>query len=906
MNAKASFALAFSLHPATDKKAAFLIRPVLGIPHADFFQIKKERRNFYLDFLQEVCSDAELLQALVREECYFLGLSLLSEQVKTACFNQFRISAKQAFSILQKLHHYRRFIFKKNYLQFDPDTSVNFLYQVKKNGNASASVEGAVKIQEEKIPVAALQELFISDKAFCLYEDRLYPIFPHVHPRWLHKVYPFSWELQGRDWQDFEEDFAVLPPAGSPQILWDFPKESMEASSPSILPILEISDASGCFANLKLQYEGLGEIDFQSLVKKVQNVSRNMQEEMQWEKDLCDAGYRKKKMGHTHYFCSPEKVYEVLQFLLELGWTVRDSQKRKLRPVTEKKLLVSVQDNSQWEIEGGIRFGEKQISLAESVLQLKLGKKILSLDENEIGLVDASLAAMPLENWCVSAKESISFPANALGEVCSWLEDVSAEFKNEKTQRIFEAFQNKESLPKIDVKKTFQGTLRPYQETGVGWLWLLYQNKLGGILADEMGLGKTVQILAFCAAAKPKLPILIVVPASLVFQWKKEAEKFLPKIGVAVYAGANRDSQILSNPHISVILTSYSILRQDFDSIFSAMEFSCIFLDEAQYIKNPESRIFKYVCRLNAPARFSITGTPIENRSLDLWAQFHFIMPSLLGGKQKFLSSSLDISNLRKKIAPFLLKRKKKEVAKEFPQKFIQEIWLEMEESQQALYQSWAAAIKKKLANAVENEGVGKNRLGILEGILRLRQICCHPSLAAADQGSYPSAKLEQLLWDVEEITARGQKVIIYSQFTAMLQIINGYLSAFSENVLILDGSSKNREMLVKQFQENEKKKIFLISLKAGGVGLNLNRADYVILFEPWWNAAVENQAMDRAHRLGREKPLFIKRYILASSIEENMEVLKQKKQQIADQLFIDDELSKVSIDELFDLLIRS
>ena len=463
------------------------------------------------------------------------------------------------------------------------------------------------------------------------------------------------------------------------------------------------------------------------------------------------------------------------------------------------------------------------------------------------------------------------------------------------------------------VGKNFRGTLFPYQIEGLQWLKFLDEGGFGGLLADEMGLGKTVQLLAFFSQLSTSGPILIVVPTSLIFNWQREIEKFLPSFSVYRHEGKERLRTKAELAAKQIILTSYALLRIDAE-LLEGLEYQVVVLDEAQAIKNSDSQTAQACFSLSGNTRLAITGTPIENRLEDLWSIFHFLQPDLLGEKGYF-QSQLQAAHsnahyflkIKKKIRPFLLRRKKEQVSLELPPKLEQTVFIEMTDSQRCTYDMWLKNTKQGLLKKVSLDGAASHRMEILEAILRLRQICAHPWLVEGPQEEdiqESCAKLQRLMSDLQEIVQEKQKVLIYSQFTSMLKLIERCIRQEGWNYVYLDGSTKDREGTVRQFQEDEKTSIFLISLKAGGVGLNLTAADYVFLYDPWWNEAAENQAIDRAHRFGQKGTVIARRYVTALSIEEKIMSLKEHKSALSKNLLDSEEgFIPTTIDDLLALL---
>jgi len=378
------------------------------------------------------------------------------------------------------------------------------------------------------------------------------------------------------------------------------------------------------------------------------------------------------------------------------------------------------------------------------------------------------------------------------------------------------------------------------------------------------------------------LPILIVAPTSLLFNWQREMAKFWPGAKVYVHSGADRLKHLQDQ---SIVLTSYALLRID-QELFSSTRFEAIALDESQAIKSHTSQVARAAFQLNGRFKIAITGTPVENRSDELWSQFKFLMPDLLGEKNEF--QQLEAESIRRKIKPFFLRRRKVDVQIDLPEKIDRPVWVAMTEEQQMLYDKTLSSFKGGLLKKVEADGLQAHRMEVLEVILRLRQICCDPRLAG---GVAPGGKAELLKIIVEELVQDGKKGLIFSQFTSFLRVIQKDLREIGIEPLYLDGSisGEARGELVRRFQEEQKPHIFLLSLKAGGVGLNLTAAESVILLEPWWNEAVERQAIDRAHRIGQKNALLVSRYLTPDAIEEKILSIKARKDSIADQLLTDD-----------------
>ena len=444
----------------------------------------------------------------------------------------------------------------------------------------------------------------------------------------------------------------------------------------------------------------------------------------------------------------------------------------------------------------------------------------------------------------------------------------------------------------VDMPLGLQATLRPYQKDGVGWLQFLREQKLSGILADDMGLGKTMQTLCHLLIEKQSgradLPCLIVAPKSVVPNWEKEAKKFAPSLSVLMLQGPRRHRYYEVLEHCDLVITSFPTLLRDAEAL-RHQRFHYIVLDEAHTIKNSRASVTRAAYNLDARHRLCLSGTPIENHLGELWSQFHFLMPGFLGDEDAFSRTyrqpiERDRDEGRRKqladrVRPVMLRRTKNRVASELPAKteIIQPV--ELNPKQVELYEAVRASLAKELREEIAERGFDASRLLILDGLLKLRQICCHPRLLklASASGVRTSAKLDLLMERLPDMVESGSQILIFSQFTSMLSLIEEALEAVGIKYLLLTGASKDRGHLCDDFQSG-KAPVFLISLRAGGTGLNLTAADNVIHFDPWWNPALESQATDRAYRIGQKRPVFVHKFIAQGTIEEKILLLQQKK----------------------------
>ncbi len=469
----------------------------------------------------------------------------------------------------------------------------------------------------------------------------------------------------------------------------------------------------------------------------------------------------------------------------------------------------------------------------------------------------------------------------------------------------------------IEPSPNLQASLRPYQKEGISWLNFLHTFGFGGILADDMGLGKTIQTLAYLQILKERgeltKPSLVVMPTSLIGNWKSEIAKFTPNLTYLELYGTERAEAFEKIADHDIILTTYSLIVRDSER-YEALSFAYVILDEAQKIKNPKTKMARSIKSLQTTHRLALTGTPIENHLGELWSIFDFVMPGFLGNlhlfrelfqnpieKEKLYSKQ---TLLNRKIAPFILRRTKEAVVKELPPKteIIKKVTFSPKEA--ALYENIRVAMEKKLRDAIKQKGLNKSHIMILDALLKLRQVCCHPKLLKlkAAESVKEASKLEMFMELIETLMAEGKKVLVFSQFTQMLTIMEEQIKAQKIPYTKLTGATRKREEAIAKFTQGDAN-IFLISLKAGGVGLNLVEADTVIHYDPWWNPAVENQATDRAYRIGQDKAVFVYKLVVENSIEEKIIALQEKKRSISEGIYEQKEQESLRGEELLALL---
>jgi len=821
--------------------------------------------------------------------------------MKTDCTEEeiFRISSKEE---LKNLAARGKLSWKGKKVVLDPFIGLEFFYLIEASGDIF-SVTPKIKIGAREEDLSSCEALFakgaLQHQIFRFWKEE-------IDPCWFSSKTVTLLELK-----------KIVEDPDVPPLVWKCP---IPRWKPEPLPILKLKDRTGAFADLWMDYGPFGQVE-----------SGTAPEELFWEKDLLETDFCKRYpstsfhenlaiglrqspgieiVGEggsikaiqppspttqsrelsrnsndkifmklcTSYYCPMDKVVKSLIFLLDIGWTIIDAQGKK----------VVRQGAAVWEtqsladrilVKGKIVYGQHETDIKNVMGAFTRRDRFVNLSASEIGLLE-----FPQE-WTALADEEIVAEGIAVKRhhvgLLENIVPIPPEYQSA-------------AWKEISLAEDFQGTLFDYQNKGLQWLSYLYRSKFSGLLADEMGLGKTIQVMAFLSTLSLSQPVLIVMPVSLLFHWKREFEKFLPSLNVYLHRGEKRLQEIKDQ---QVILTSYTQLRID-RLLWESCDFEAIILDEAQAIKNPDSLTAQICCRLKSRFKLAMTGTPIENRYEDLWSIFRFLMPELLGERKE----SPIFERVRKKIRPFTLRRTKQEVALQLPEKQEQIIWIDWEEEERSFYDQYLKEKRSALVQKVQQNGLSSQKMEILELILRLRQICCHPRLVG---GECASSKFERVCSDLEEAIAIGHKVLLYSQFTSVLGLFRQWMEEKGYPFAYLDGQTKDREKAVSLFQNDPTVQVFLMSLKAGGVGLNLQAADYVFLYDPWWNDAVERQAIDRAHRMGQKNTVIARKYLITESIEEKILKLQKQKTSLSQNLLeFDGDVEPINLEQLYALLI--
>jgi superfamily II DNA or RNA helicase len=632
-------------------------------------------------------------------------------------------------------------------------------------------------------------------------------------------------------------------------------------------------------------------------------VHRRPEDEARARTRLADLGFRAAWQNAREYELRPNLLAETVRALVAEGWHV-EADGSTYRASTAVRMAVN--SGIDWfDLTTTVEFGDTTVAGADVIAALRSGSGTVRLGDGTIGVLP--------EDWLrrhatLAAAGQVEGDAIRFGRPQAALLDalladraadaaVSVDRAFEKVRQELATFSQVEP---IDPPETFTGALRPYQRDGLGWFGFLRRFGFGGCLADDMGLGKTVMVLALLESRRllppdpdrPHRPSLVVVPRSLVGNWIAEAAAFTPALRVLDHSRGSREWDPAVLADVDLVLATYGTLRRDIAAM-AKLTFDYAVLDEAQAIKNAKTSAAKAARLLRADHRLALSGTPIENHLGELWSLFDFLNPGVLGRSSAFQRATTASGDgtggseaatvLSRGLRPFILRRTKQQVARDLPERTEQTITCELSPKERALYDGLRRHYREVLLDRVERVGLGKSRLQVLEALLRLRQAACHPALVEPAKRAGGSTKFDVLLPRLREVLDEGHKALVFSQFTTLLGLLRSTLDAEGMTYEYLDGKTTNREAHVRRFQHDPAIGLFLISLKAGGVGLNLTAAEYVFLLDPWWNPAVEAQAIDRAHRIGQTREVFAYRLIAKDTVEEKVLALQQSKRALAD-----------------------
>jgi len=623
---------------------------------------------------------------------------------------------------------------------------------------------------------------------------------------------------------------------------------------------------------------------------------RDAEAEMAARETLKGLGLRQEYENQGPWRFSAKSLPRVVRELVHAGWHV-EAEGKAFRKAGETR--VDVRSGIDWfELHGEVDYGDQTASLPELLAAMRRGDGMVALPDGTFGLLPEEWMERfaPLAGLGSKEEDHLRFRRNQAGLLDALLAAQPEVRVDEMFARVRERMHGFQGVKAAPQPEGFCGQLRDYQREGVGWMEFLREFGFGGCLADDMGVGKTAQVLAALEVRRAEGcgPSLVVAPKSLMFNWRAEAAKFTPRLRVLEHTGLARDTAMIGEHDL--ILTTYGTMLRDVTQL-SEMEFDYVVLDEAQAIKNASTSSAKAVRLLRGKHKMVMSGTPVENHLGELWSLFEFLNPGMLGEARVLKMAGGLARNpspearqlLGHALRPFILRRTKQQVARELPAKTEQTIYCELEGPQRKQYDELKKHYRDTLLQRVQSQGLGRSKMHVLEALLRLRQAACHPGLLDAKRVGEPSAKLDVLMDQLSELQEEGHKALVFSQFTSLLAIVRKRLDDAGVKYAYLDGSTRDRQARVDAFQNDPDCGLFLISLKAGGLGLNLTAAEYVFLLDPWWNPAVEAQAVDRAHRIGQTRPVFAYRLIARDTVEEKVLELQKTKRELADAILGED-----------------
>ncbi len=706
------------------------------------------------------------------------------------------------------------------------------------------------------------------------------------------------WQTPGTPPLDLPSDFRWRErrPAPIPRIRIHPPNEAWHGASLS--------------AEVSFEYEGLhapASSEVPSLVRRDQRIviHRDLVKEGEALAKLPPLGFRSFSRGTGrvgHFELNPRRLATAVPALLDSGFRVEAEGHKIRRP---GKFQMTVSTGLDWfDLSASIDFEGTKVGLPELLAAVRRGDAFVTLGDGSRGLLP--------EEWLVRYA-GLADLGEVLGDQLRFARSqvllLDALLSAQGTPDVDEAFRTArkeleafDGIQATEPPASFTGSLRHYQKEGLAWLGFLDRFGFGGCLADDMGLGKTIQILALLEGRRSsgprseRLPSLVVVPRSLVFNWVEEAQRFTPDLKILDYTGAERSFDTLGD--FDLVITTYGTLRRDIVKL-KELEFDYAILDEAQAIKNATSQAAKACRIIRARRRLALSGTPVENHLRELWSIFEFLNPGMLGRSAALTWHSTDdgqeegggsIALLGKALRPFILRRTKEQVLEELPEKTEQTLFCELSSEERTRYDELREHYRGTLLGQIDTVGIKRSKIQVLEALLRLRQAACHPGLVDPARVKDPSAKLTTLIEQVREVIEGGHKALVFSQFTSLLAIVRARLDEASMRYEYLDGRTRDRERHVRHFQDDTDCQLFLISLKAGGQGLNLTAADYVFILDPWWNPAVEAQAVDRAHRIGQQRHVFAYRLIARDTVEEKIVALQARKKTLAEAIITADQ----------------
>jgi hypothetical protein len=812
-------------------------------------------------------------------------------------------------------------------LRWDSGEPWQFCLNVAPVGDAEYAVTGSLRRGETEMPISAPSLLVPGGLVF--YEDRVVRLNDYGAFDWIsllreRKTLTIP-KAEGRSFLAELVRFSHCPRLELPEELKfeeisTRPRPSLVVkpgpSHPFRHPRL-VGKLSFDYDGQKIPYDQRGSSLYQKDRHRV--IRRDLSFEAAARRRMTQLGFRSAnnhRDGDAELY--GEQLPSVVRALTSEGWQI-EAEGKLYR--TGGLLKMEVKSGVDWfELDGSAVFGDARISLPRLLRAIKQGETLVKLDDGTLGILP--------EEWMKKYGLLAGLGTVEAGHLrfmrpqAGLLDALLASEPNVAVDAIFARVRQElrgfTGVTAADAPAQFSGELRGYQREGLGWLFFLQRFGFGGCLADDMGLGKTIQVLALLESRRAvrstqgesvRRPSLVIVPRSLVFHWKREAARFAPDLAILDHSGVARRKPGDHFEDYDLVITTYGTLARDAIQ-FKEQRFDYCILDEAQAIKNASTLASKAVRLVRADHRLAMSGTPVENHLGELWSLFEFLNPGMLGSATIFASIGRNPDEptralLARALRPFILRRTKGQVAAELPEKTEQTIYCDLEGKEKKLYNELRDYYRARLLQGDAFEGNGRYQIQVLEALLRLRQAACHPGLIDKKKIAEPSAKIDTLLAQLDQVLEENHKVLVFSQFTSLLAIVRSRLDTANIPYAYLDGRTRDREARVEQFQKDPGVRLFLISLKAGGLGLNLHAAEYVYLLDPWWNPAVEAQAIDRAHRIGQTRRVFAYRLIARDTVEEKVLALQQSKRDLADAIIsVDNSIMRNLTREDLELLL--
>jgi superfamily II DNA or RNA helicase len=859
-----------------------------------------------LETLPDDDPDTDLLRLLLSvgkdSASYGWGYTSRSERVQSV-----RIPAVVAEIVLKRLCPTGRFFIGEPPrdgspivgLEWDDGPPWSLALQVRFNDDTKRELEALGWLSRENERISHVQPITVLDAGFLVFRDRIGRLESRAQLPWLSMLRDQRPSIPATEARMLVETIWAMSDAPPIELPPELTLEEIREEPTPWARVRTVGARGRLEAEIAFDYGVLtfGTDDHRrGVVHDGKVVVRDRDRERQRLASLTELGLRERGGEWT---LAMKDFARVVAALIADGFVV-EAEGIRYRGATSSSY--SVKSGIDWlELDGAVDFGGQSMALPEILQALARGEGYVRLGDGSHGMLpEAWLARVRTLSDLEPSRDGdkLRFRRSQALLLDVLLAEQGEVHHDRDVARLRERLQGFDGVEPEAEPRGFSGKLRGYQREGLGWLAFLSELGFGGCLADDMGLGKTIQVLALLQRRKSrhpserreKKPSLVVVPRSLVHNWLDEATRFTPRLRVVDYSGVHRGDVRDELAKADVLLTTYGVLRKDIATLREiALDYAI--LDEAQAIKNRGSQAAKAARLLRADHRLAVTGTPVENHLGELGSIFEFLNPGMLGklarktGGSALGSTLADAEILAPALRPFILRRKKEEVLKDLPPKSEQTVFCVLERAQRKLYDELRSHYQRTLKQHIDQVGLGRAKIRVIEALLRLRQAACHPALLDPDRGDEGSAKLDRLLEQLSEVVEEGHKALVFSQFTRFLAIVRRRLDQRGIEYEYLDGRTQDRKERVARFQSQSDCPLFLVSLKAGGLGLNLTAADYVFLLDPWWNPASESQAIDRAHRIGQTRSVFAYRLIAEDTVEERILELQEHKRELAEAI---------------------